>query len=144
VLDAADRLRHASGGQHQSIRLVRVGTVTTATAPLLAPAIRQFREIHRSTQVEVIGAQQDQIHRSILEGSFDLGLVNYLAGDDKPPELETTTLLRGRPVVCMRHDAALAGRGAVRVGDLRSEPLIVMRSGRALTIRDARCWSGFP
>ena len=129
VLDAADRLRQASGEQHQSIRLVRIGTVTTATAPLLAPAIRQFREIHRSTQVEVIGAQQDQIHRSILEGSFDLGLVNYLAGDDKPPELETTTLLRGRPVVCMRHDAALAGRSAVRISDLRSEPLIVMRSG---------------
>jgi DNA-binding transcriptional LysR family regulator len=129
VLEAADRLRQASGEQHQSIRLVRVGTVTTATAPLLAPAIRQFREIHCSTQVEVIGAQQDQIHRSILEGSLDLGLVNYLAGDDEPPELETTTLLRGRPVVCMRHDAALAGRGAVRISDLRSEPLIVMRSG---------------
>jgi DNA-binding transcriptional LysR family regulator len=129
VLDSVDRLRQASGEQHQSIRLVRVGTVNTATVPLLAPTIRQFRETHSSTQVEVIGAQQDQIHRAILEGGFDLGLVNYLEGDDKPPELDTTTLLRGRPVVCMRHDSPLAARDAVRVSDLRAESLIVMRSG---------------
>jgi DNA-binding transcriptional LysR family regulator len=129
VLDSVDRLRQASGEQHQSTRVVRVGTVTTATVPLLTPAIRQFREVHRSTQVEVIGAQQDQIQRAILEGGFDLGLVNYLEGDDRPPELETTTLLRGRPVVCLRPDSPLAGRDAVRVSDLRAGPLIVMRSG---------------
>ncbi len=56
----------------------------------------------------MVGAQQADIHRALLEGSFDLGLVNYLEGDDKPPELETTTLLRGRPVVCMRPDSPLA------------------------------------
>jgi len=129
VLDSVDRLRQAAGQQIQSVRLVRVGTVSTATVPLLTPAIRQFREVNRSTQVEVIGAQQDQIHRAILEGSFDLGLVNYLEGDDKPPELETTTLLRGHPVACMRPDSALAARDLVRVSDLRSEPLIAMRPG---------------
>jgi DNA-binding transcriptional LysR family regulator len=129
VLDSVDRLRQASGEQHQSLRVVRLGTVNTATVPLLAPTIREFREIHRSTQVEVIGARPDQIHRAILEGSFDLGLVNSLEGDDQPPELDTTTLLRGRPVVCLRHDSALASRDAVRSGDLRSESLIVMRSG---------------
>ena len=129
VLDSVDRLRQSAGEKHRSIPLVRVGTVNTATVPLLTPTIRQFREIHSSTQVEVIGAQQAQIQRAILDGSFDLGLVNYLEGDDKPPELQTTMLLRGRPVVCMRYDSALAGRDAVRVSDLRTEPLIVMRSG---------------
>jgi DNA-binding transcriptional LysR family regulator len=129
VLDSVDRLRQAAGEQHRSIRMVRVGTVNTATVPLLAPAIRQFRETHHATQVEIIGAQQDEIHRAILAGSFDLGLVNYLEGDDMPPELETTTLLRGRPVVCMRPDGALASLTVVRVSDLHAEPLIVMRSG---------------
>jgi DNA-binding transcriptional LysR family regulator len=129
VLDSVDRLRTAADEQHQSTRLVRIGTVNTATVPLLAPAIREFREINGGTQVEVVGAQQADIHRSILEGSFDLGLVNYLEGDDKPPELETTTLLRGRPVVCMRPDSALASLTAVRASDLHTEPLIVMRSG---------------
>ena len=36
---------------------------------------------------------------------MDLGLVNYLEGDDMPPEFESTELLRGRPVVCLRPDA---------------------------------------
>ncbi len=129
VLDAVDRLRQAADKQHQSTRMVRVGTVNTATVPLVAPAIREFREANGGTQVEVVGAQQADIHRALLEGSFDLGLVNYLEGDDKPPELETTTLLRGRPVVCMRTDSPLAARETVRAADLQSEPLIVMRSG---------------
>jgi len=129
VLDAVDRLRQAAGELHRNSRLVRLGTVNTATAPLVTPAIREFRETHPDTQVEVIGAQQAGIRRAILEGSLDLGLVNYLAGDDEPPDLESTLLLRGRPVVCMRPDSALAALAAVRVSDLQSEPLIVMRSG---------------
>jgi DNA-binding transcriptional LysR family regulator len=129
VLDSVDRLRQAAGEQHQTSRVVRVGTVNTATVPLVAPAIRRFRETHRSTQVELIGGMQADIQRALLEGSTDLGLVNYLEGDDMPPELETTPLLSGRPVVCMRPDSALAARDAVQVSDLRSAPLIVMRSG---------------
>jgi DNA-binding transcriptional LysR family regulator len=129
VLDSVDRLRQAAGEQHLNIRLVRVGTVNTATVPLVTPSIREFRETHLDTQVEVTGAQQADIHRGILEGSLDLGLVNYLAGDDKPPDLETTLLLRGRPVVCMRPDSPLASRDAVRISDLHTQPLIVMRSG---------------
>lgn len=129
VLESVDRLRQAAGEQYRSIRVVRVGTVTTATAPLLAPSIREFRQFHAMTQVEVVVAQQDQIHSGILSGSFDLGLVNYLEGDDVPPELETTTLLRGRPVVCMRADSPLAAHELVQAADLRSEPLIAMRSG---------------
>jgi DNA-binding transcriptional LysR family regulator len=129
VLDSVDRLRQAAGELHANVRMVRVGTVNTATVPLVTPAIREFRESHQTTQVEIIGAQQADIHRGILEGSLDLGLVNYLAGDDEPPDLETTRLLRGHPVVCMRPDSPLAARDTVRVTDLRSHPLIVMRSG---------------
>jgi DNA-binding transcriptional LysR family regulator len=129
VLDSVDLLRQAAGEQHRSIRVIRIGTVNTATVPLLAPVIRAFRQTHHTTQVEIIGAQQDDIHRAILAGGLDLGLVNYLAGDDMPPELETTTLLRGRPVVCMRPGSALASLDAVRTSDLHAEPLIVMRSG---------------
>ena len=129
VLDSVDRLRQAAGKQYRSIRMVRVGTVNTATVPLLAPAIMEFRRAHSSTQVEVVGAQHNQIHDGILGGSFDLGLVNYLAGDDLPPELETTTLLRGSPVVCLRPDSPLAAHDTVTADDLLAEPLIAMRSG---------------
>jgi DNA-binding transcriptional LysR family regulator len=129
VLDAHDRLREAARGEHQSTRLVRVGTASTATIPLLTPAIRDLREQHPATQVEIVGSQQADIRQALLEGSFDLGLANYLDGDDLPPDLEATPLLTGRPVVCLRPDSPLAARTAVRVSDLRAEPLIVMRSG---------------
>jgi DNA-binding transcriptional LysR family regulator len=129
VLDAHDRLREAAAGEQQAARLVRVGTASTATIPLLTPAIRELRARHPATRVEVIGAQQAEILRALLEGSFDLGLANYLAGDDLPPGLDATALLRGRPVVCLRPDSPLAARPAIRASDLRAEPLIVMREG---------------
>jgi DNA-binding transcriptional LysR family regulator len=129
VLEAHDRLRQAASGEHQSTRMIRVGTVNTATIPLLTPVIRELRTLHPMTRVEIVGAQQAEIRRALLEGSFDLGLANYLDGDDLPPELTATPLLRGRPVVCMRPDSPLARRAAVRVSDLRAAPLIVMRAG---------------
>src|SRR5580698_649124 len=129
VLDAVDRLRDAASEHHQSRRMVRLATVNTATVPLVVPAIRRFRETHGSTQVEVVGGVHADIQRALLEGSCDLGLVNYLEGDDLPPELETTVLISGRPVVCMRPDSARAAGQAVGVDDLRAASLIVMRSG---------------
>jgi DNA-binding transcriptional LysR family regulator len=129
VLEAVDRLRAAAGEQHRISRMVRVGTVNAATVPLLVPAVREFRAAHPVTQVEVVGAQQAQIHRALAEGGFDLGLVNHLDGDDVPAGFESTRLLCGRPVVCVRPDSPLASRDAVSVDDLLAEPLIAMRTG---------------
>jgi DNA-binding transcriptional LysR family regulator len=72
------------------------------------PVIREFHRTHPSTQVEVFGGLHADIERALLEGSSDLGLVNYLEGDDLPFGLETTPLLSGRPVACMRPDSPLA------------------------------------
>ncbi|MBB5126436.1 DNA-binding transcriptional LysR family regulator [Streptomyces albaduncus] len=55
--------------------------------------------------------------------------MNYLRGDDMPPGFETTELLRGRPVVCLRPDSPLAALDAVGTDSLLAEPLVVMRSG---------------
>jgi DNA-binding transcriptional LysR family regulator len=129
VLDAVDKLRQAADHQHRTSRTVRLGTVNAATVPLLVPAIRAFRAAHPSTQVEVVTAQEAEIHRALREGRFDLGLVNYLQGDDLPPELHTTELLRGRPVVCVRPDSPLAALRTIGVDDLLTEPLVVMRAG---------------
>lgn len=129
VLDSFDRLRQAAGEQHHAARVVRVGTVNAATVPVLAGALREFRRTHDVTEVEVIGSRQDEIHQALAERSLDLGLVNYLDSEDGPAGLETTTLLRGRPVVCLRPDSPLARRVAIPVGELRSQPLIGMRSG---------------
>ncbi|MFD4506386.1 LysR family transcriptional regulator [Streptomyces sp. NPDC058457] len=129
VLEAVDRLRVAAGEQHRISRMVRVGTVNAATVPLLIPVLRDFRATHPVTQVEVVGAQQTEIHRALAEGGFDLGLVNHLDGDDVPAGFEAVELLRGRPVVCVRPDSPLAGRAEVSAEDLLTVPLIAMRSG---------------
>lgn len=129
VLDAVDRLRGAAGDQHRISRMVRLGTVNTATVPLVIPTVREFRASHPVTQVELVGAQQAEIHRGLLGGAFDLGLVNYLGGDDMPPGFETTEFLRGRAVVCLRPDSPLATLDAVDADSLLAEPLVVMRSG---------------
>jgi len=129
VLDAVDVLRRAADDNHHTTRMVRLGTVNAGTVPLLIPTIRAFRDTHPSTQVEVVGAQEEHIHRALREGSFDLGLVTCLADDDMPPELQTARLLSGRAVVCVRPDSRLAEREAIGVNELLSVPLIVMRAG---------------
>jgi DNA-binding transcriptional LysR family regulator len=129
VLEAVDRLRSAAGTNQRTSRIVRVGTVNAATVPLLVPTVSEFRDLHPETQVEVVSAQQDDIHRALREGSLDLGLVNYLDGDDYPPDFESTELLRGRPVVCVRSDSSLAALHTVSVDDLLASPLVMMRSG---------------
>ncbi|WP_059013589.1 LysR family transcriptional regulator [Streptomyces specialis] len=129
VLEAVDRLRSAADEQHRVSRSVRLGTVNTATVPLLIPGIRAFGAAHPTTRVEVVDARQEEIQRGLLEGGFDLGLVNYLEGDDQPPDLETTRLLRGRPVVCLHPDSPLASRPEITTDELLTEPLIAMRSG---------------
>lgn len=129
VLDAVDRLRRAADEQHHISRMVRLGTVNTGTVPLLVPAVREFRRRHAETQLEVVGAQQDDIHRAIREGGLDIGLVNYLDGDDLPPDLDSVELLRGQAVVCLRPDHPLAGRAEIEVSELFDEPFVAMRSG---------------
>lgn len=129
VIDAVDGLRHAADAQHHASRMVRVATVNAGTVPVLTPVIARFRESHPSTQVEVVSAQEEEIHRGLRAGWFDLGLITTLAGDDTPPEFDSRPLLAGRPVACMRPDDPLALGELVSVDQLLRTPLIVMRAG---------------
>jgi DNA-binding transcriptional LysR family regulator len=132
VIEAAQRLRSAADEQHESSRTIKLGTVSAATSPLLTATIRAFRDTHPHTQVDVVLVQQQLLHRSLLEGGLDLGLVNYLDGDDVTPELHTVELLRGQPVVCIHSDSPLADRTSVSTAELIAQPLIAMRSGYAM------------
>ena len=71
VLDAADRLRAAAGDQSGTARAVRVGTVSTATASVVAPAIRAFQDRRRTTVVEVLDLPHRQVVDRVLEGALD-------------------------------------------------------------------------
>jgi DNA-binding transcriptional LysR family regulator len=129
VIDAVDVLRRAADVHHHTSRMVRVATVNAGTSPMLTPVIAAFRDAHPGTQVEVVGAQEGEIHRGLREGAFELGLLTTLHGDDAPPELESTRLITGPPVVCMRPEDPLADRPAVTIAELLAAPLIVMRAG---------------
>jgi DNA-binding transcriptional LysR family regulator len=129
VLEAVERLRLAAGDQAAQTRVIRLGTVSAATSTLLAPAIRDFRETHPATTVEVINTQQSDIHQGLLEGTLDLGLVNVLEGDDPPAELTGTGLVHGRPVVVLPGGHPLTAYDEVDIDQLRQEPFVAMRAG---------------
>jgi DNA-binding transcriptional LysR family regulator len=129
VIEAVDGLRAAADEHHQISRMIRVATVNAATVALLTSTMAAFRVSHPATQVEVVGAQEEQIDRGLREGSVEIGLITCLSGDDMPPEFETTRLLRGRAIVCIRPDSALATKDEISPDDLLEVPLIMMRAG---------------
>ena len=129
VLDAVARLRAAADEQNRARALMRIGSVHAATAPVVAPAVGEFRAAYPDTQVELLSVQQAEIYALLRSGGLDLGLVNLLAGDDVEPDLETVELLRGRAVVCCRPDNPLAALDVVSPQDLFAQPFIAMRAG---------------
>ncbi len=129
VLESVGRLRAAAGDQLATRRLLRVGTVNAGTAGLVLPAMRSFQDQYPAFTVEMRTMQQCEIEAGLAEGTLDLGLVNLLDGDDIPPELESTPLLKGRPVAVLPGTHPLAARSEVPAAELRTERLIAMRAG---------------
>jgi DNA-binding transcriptional LysR family regulator len=109
--------------------VVKLGTVTAAAAALVTPAIRALRLSHPEAEVEILAAQGDQILTDLAAGRLDLGLVNYMGGDEMPAALDSVELLRGRPVACLRADHSLAAAASVGAAEIAAQPLISMRSG---------------
>ena len=144
VLEAVDRLRAAADDQHRSRRIIRIGTVNSASGSLLTPAIRAFVAALPGTQVEVMTSQQADIHRYLGDGSVDLGLVSLLPGEASPDELVTTELLAGRPMVCCHPTSDLARLPAVPLDLLRTEPIIAMRAGNVMYRYLQRVYHGEP
>jgi DNA-binding transcriptional LysR family regulator len=129
VLEAVDRLRQAAGQQSVRRRDLRIGTVVTASASLLAPALRDLHARHGSGGVEVVNGRQVDIQQGLAEGSLDLGLVNVLPGDEVPPTLVAARLIEGTPVACLPVGHRLTAQEEVTVDDLRAEPHVLMRPG---------------
>lgn len=132
VLEAVDHLRQTANAGRSVGRVLRLGTVNTATESWIVPAIGEFRRLNPGTVVEVVGAGHDEVERMLADGSLDFGLVNRIEGDEFPARLEVLDLLSGRAGVCVRTDSEHAARKAVAIEDLASWPLVVMRSGYAM------------
>ncbi|UIR39245.1 LysR family transcriptional regulator [Rhodococcus sp. DMF-1] len=67
VIEAVGRLRQAAGDQGVRMREIRIGTVNTASSTLLVPALLDLRVRHGSGGVEVINAQQSEIHQGLAD-----------------------------------------------------------------------------
>lgn len=128
VLESVNRLRSTAGDQ-LTMRRLRVGTVNAGTASLVLPAIRSLQQRHPGSTVEIRNQQQDEIQMGLSEGTLDLGLVNLLAGDDVPPDLEAVPLVEGHTVAVLPATHPLAHRVSVTVDDLRGECFVAMRAG---------------
>ncbi|MFC5679659.1 LysR family transcriptional regulator [Aeromicrobium endophyticum] len=129
ILVGVAQLKAAAADQTQASLTIRVGTVHAGTSALLVPAVRQFGAAHRTTTVDVATMLQSEIHDRLIEGRLELGLINLIPGDDIPGTLVATTLLRGRPAVCLRTDDPLAAKDRITVDDLRARPFVSSRPG---------------
>jgi DNA-binding transcriptional LysR family regulator len=129
VLESVSRLRAAAGDQLATRRVLRIGTVNAGTASLALPAVRAFQAAHPGSSIEIRNLQQEEIQVGLAEGGLDLGLVNLLAGDDAPPDLDATPLVVGRPVAVVPASHPLAAQETVSIDDLRAERFVAMRSG---------------
>ena len=129
VLESVGRLRRAAGDTDLTSRLLRVGTVSTATSTLLTPVLRTLAAELPESRVEVVNAQQEAIDEGLRGGSLDMGLVNVLDGDDPPAGLVDTLLISGPVVVVMPADHPFTVRDEVGIDDLRGEPFVAMREG---------------
>lgn len=130
ILDGVDQLREAADERRRSTRVLHMGTVNAATVSLLSPAVRIFAERHPGTEVEIVNALSEEIDLRLREGSFDIGLVNRLVGDDPPAvEFDVVELLHGRPVVCFPATSPLADFDEIPMSELVGRPLVAMRTG---------------
>ncbi|MGZ4452770.1 MAG: LysR family transcriptional regulator [Nocardioides sp.] len=129
ILDAVARFEQQAGGHTGVGRTIRVGTVNTATAHIVLPAIKAHQSGHHPAPIEVRQLQQDEIHTGLTEGTLDLGLANLLVTDDLHPDVDGTELLRGEPVVVMPTQHPLAALDAVSPDQLLTAGFIGMREG---------------
>lgn len=144
VLDAVRRLRSAAGDQLSATGTVRIGAVHTTAPAVLLPAVDDLRRLAPRTTVEITIGHQRDIHRSIVDGGLDLGLVTALPGDDLSPELYGTELISGRPVVCCRADSDVAANARVDLPTLAGQPLIAPRPGEVMRRVLTRLYDGDP
>ncbi|UJA18980.1 LysR family transcriptional regulator [Thermoleophilia bacterium SCSIO 60948] len=129
VIGANDDLRRACDEHHRGRRVIRLGTVTAATGPLLSPVVRRFRDLYPSSHVELVLGKRDKIDSALLDGSMDLALVNLLGDEWPTADLSATELLRGVPVACISTRSPLTAHAELTPADLIREPLIAMRAG---------------
>lgn len=108
---------------------VRVGVVGTAMLGLMPSLVRAVRLAHPGIDLvlrEQTGAAQVEDLRA---GHLDLGVL-HAGPTDVPAGLALLPLPHEQLLIAVPSDHRLAGRRLVRLGELREDPLVVMRGER--------------
>jgi DNA-binding transcriptional LysR family regulator len=115
-----------------------LGATPSLTTNLLPPVLAGFLADHPGLELSVHEAGSQDLVRQLEEGVIDLALV--ILPVDRP-WVETSALIEEELVLAVSASHPLAGRRAIRVGELEHVPLVMFKSGydlRETTIEACR------
>ncbi|GGH44734.1 LysR family transcriptional regulator [Microbacterium album] len=103
--------------------VLRLGCFSTL-APFLLPAVMQdFQRAHPGLELEYVEASAPELHELLLQGRIDAALLYSV---DVSAQLTFDPVREQTPHVVVAEDHPLAGRGSVPLGELISEPLVLL------------------
>jgi DNA-binding transcriptional LysR family regulator len=140
-------VRHHAAGTPPTLR-VGAGTLFRVAGPLVAGAIRRFRETAPAAQVEVLEHSPDLLIDALLAGQLDVAFTHVppRLSSDVPDRVERLLLWEERwSAVLLPAHHPLAARHPLRLGDLAELPMILfprqvnpVLHGRILTALEER------
>lgn len=103
-----------------------VGATPSVSTHLLPPLLSEYHRRHPGIEFRVREAGSRDLVQQLEAGELDLAIIILPVGH---PMLETVPLLEEELVVAVPPGHRLAGREAVRLVELRSEPFVLFREG---------------
>jgi len=119
---------------------VRIGATPSLLSSLLADALAAFHEDLPGIELSVTQGGSRDLMGDLATGELDLALI-VLPLQEGDPSLETQPLLSEELMVATSVDRPLPlWHGEVRVGDLRTRPLVMFRKGYELRDATIAAW----
>ncbi|WP_221583368.1 LysR family transcriptional regulator [Microbacterium sp. G2-8] len=101
----------------------RLGCFSTL-APFFLPAVvQEFQASHPQLEIDCVEASAPELHEMLLQGRLDAALLYSV---DVSAQLDFDVVREHRPHVVVGEDHPFAGRGEVHLGELLTEPLVVL------------------
>jgi len=117
--EAVDRAKRIAAGMSGSLR---IAYMTFAAIDLLPMAARRFAGANPDVALTFCYERTEAQRLSLARGDIDVGL---MLGPFEHSDFETLPLSTERLVVMLREDHPLAECGAVSIGDVGAEPLVL-------------------
>lgn len=131
ILDEADAARREASETSDLARgTLRMGVLPTIAPYLLRDSLAGFRRKFPGIEIAIEEDMTGQLVKQLLAYEIDFAIVSRPVDEDR---LEVRELFREELKLALPAGHRLAKKATVSAGDLRSEPLIVMRPGHCLS-----------